>query len=391
MLDVIKAPLQALDATHFINEYWQKKPLLFRGAFPSFNNPLSAEELAGLAMHEDVESRIVRELESAPHWQIVHGPFAESTFTQLPENKWTLLVQDIDKHLPDIGSFLDHFSFLPRWRIDDLMISAATDGGSVGPHLDAYDVFLLQAEGQREWQLAWQTDGIMREGLELAVLASFNAEEIVVLAPGDMLYLPPGLAHYGIAKGDCMTWSIGFRAPDLAALLPDYTEWQLASQATRLYSDADLDPAEVSDGRLSRTAIQRARELVRSALDSDETGFTRWFGCHVTEPKSWLRAAPPEQKLTPAILLEYLHQNKQLERNSLSRFTFSEIENQTWFFFDGREREASAEQRALLVSLCTQRIIGLQDLPDPNDLSSATLLAEMVNQGCLLFVEHKHG
>ena len=221
---------------------------------------------------------------------------------------------------------------------------------SVGPHLDSYDVFLLQAEGKREWRLAAQSDGVMLQDLEFGVLANFSADETVLLEPGDMLYLPPEIAHHGIARGECMTWSIGFRAPDLAALLSDYTEWQLATPQTRRYSDADLEAEEARHGELSPAAIQRARNMVQAALDIDETRFARWFGCYVTEPKHWLRPPLPETPTTADTLVQRLRNGEHLERNSLSRFTFSVHGNILYLYFDGQDREFRSEQKNLLES-----------------------------------------
>src|SRR5690348_813356 len=222
MRDQPTALLGGLNPRDFLKRHWQKRPLLVRNAFPGFAPPLTAEELAGLACEEGVESRLVVQTRKAPGWKLSHGPFKHKVFTRLPKDRWTLLVQDVDKHLPVAAGLLEPFRFIPDWRIDDLMISYAADGGSVGPHVDAYDVFLLQAEGMRRWDISTAPHADAdTPGLELKQIKGFKPEESWLLMPGDMLYLPPGVAHHGVAFGECMTFSIGFRAPSQSELLAD--------------------------------------------------------------------------------------------------------------------------------------------------------------------------
>lgn len=211
--------LGGMTAQTFLNEYWQKKPLLIRAGLVDFNVPLEADELAGMAMEEEVESRIVIENGKTP-WETQQGPFDESTFATLPEKEWTLLVQAVDHWVPEIQTLKEQFQFLPSWRLDDVMVSYATEGGSVGPHYDQYDVFLAQVAGKRRWQVLapeeYQDTAI--SDISLHILDNFNATPDMdwVLEAGDILYLPPNFAHNGRAiDDDCMTYSIGFRAPSL--------------------------------------------------------------------------------------------------------------------------------------------------------------------------------
>jgi 50S ribosomal protein L16 3-hydroxylase len=203
----------------FLRDYWQKKPLLIRQAYPGFELPIDGDELAGLALEEEVESRIVLEHGKTP-WELRHGPFDEQTFSQLPESHWTLLVQAVDQWVPEIHELLQDFQFIPGWRLDDIMISYASDKGSVGPHFDYYDVFLLQGMGKRRWRIGQHCDSgsELVEGTPLKLLRNFETTDEWVLEPGDMLYIPPGIAHWGIAEGECITCSIGFRAPPGAGL-----------------------------------------------------------------------------------------------------------------------------------------------------------------------------
>ena len=210
--------LGGLSAAAFLGDYWQRRPLLVRQAFPGFEPPLDGGDLAGLALEDTVESRLVRGSASQP-WRVRHGPFAEGDFLQAPERDWTLLVQDVDKHVPDAAWITDAFDFLPQWQLDDLMVSYAVPGGSVGPHVDRYDVFLLQGHGVRRWQIGPPGSG--RETLSggLRLLDGFEATDTWDLEPGDLLYLPPGVPHHGVAVTACTTWSIGLRSVSALDLL----------------------------------------------------------------------------------------------------------------------------------------------------------------------------
>ena len=218
--------LGGLTASEFLRDYWQKRPLVIRQAFPGFQSPVSPDELAGLACEEAVESRIVIENDAGKPWQLHNGPFSPDRFSDLPEQDWTLLVQGLDHWVPEIADLLDNFRFIPNWRLDDIMASYAPKGGSVGPHYDMYDVFLLQAQGHRRWTFGGHCDHTSPrvEGTPLRILSSWDGEETVTLAPGDMLYLPPGIGHHGVAEDDCITLSVGFRAPTIDDILTSFTD-----------------------------------------------------------------------------------------------------------------------------------------------------------------------
>ena len=201
--------LGGMPVAKFLRDYWQKKPLLVRGAFPGFRDPISPDELAGLACEDGVESRIVREKGKTP-WEVTWGPHEESRFTKLPERGWTVLVQEVNRWVPEAALLLDCFAFIPNVRVDDVMVSYAVPGGNVGPHLDSYDVFLVQGQGKRRWKFHTKPtkDVELVPDLDLRVLARFRPDVDEVLEPGDMLYLPPGFAHHGVAVTPCLTYSI---------------------------------------------------------------------------------------------------------------------------------------------------------------------------------------
>lgn len=285
----VTAPLTHLgDITieEFLRDYWQKKPLLIRNAFPDFESPISGEELAGMALEEQIESRLVLEHGEEGPWQLRTGPFTEDDFFALPKTHWTLLVQAVDQWIPEVAELKQRFRFLPDWRLDDVMISYAADQGSVGPHYDFYDVFLLQAEGKRRWQLGPRADGSSPrvEGTPLNILKEFEAENSWVLEPGDMLYLPPQFSHWGIAEGGCTTISVGFRAPSARTMLEDLAAELAFGLPDHLrYSDPDLKPA-ANPAEIDRDSVARVQAQLTRWLEQPQN-VGQWFGAVMTEAK----------------------------------------------------------------------------------------------------------
>lgn len=272
--------LQNFDSKNFIQQHWQKKTCLIKNAFADFESPISPEELAGLACEEDVHSRLIMEKGGLSPWQLRYGPFQEIDFTSLPQSHYSLLVSECEKWIPEFAELLDAFHFVPRWRIDDVMLSYAPPGGSVGPHIDEYDVFLLQISGQRRWQYSDQRleNPALLPGLDLAILKSFKPDQVAVLEPGDMLYLPPGIAHHGVAVDACMTCSIGFRAPTaietLESLAQEIDNYDIGKQR---YSDANLE-SDRHFGEITRVEINRFRQLVTDLLNQPQDIWTNAVG-----------------------------------------------------------------------------------------------------------------
>jgi 50S ribosomal protein L16 3-hydroxylase len=294
------ALLGGLTPAQFMKKHWQKKPLLVRQAFPAFAPLLAPRELFELAGRDGVESRLVRREGSS--WRLQRGPFARRALPSTKQPDWTLLVQGVDLHDPGAHALLHQFAFLPAARLDDLMISYATDGGGVGPHFDSYDVFLLQAQGRRRWRIGRQRDLALQEGVPLKILERFEPEHEWMLEPGDMLYLPPRYAHDGIAEGECQTYSIGFRAPAQAELARELLQ-RLADEAAqqegepRLYRDAGQD-ATTSPGAIPEAMVQFARDAMAAAL-KDPQALERALGEYLTEPKSnvWFEAGRMPRRL----------------------------------------------------------------------------------------------
>lgn len=273
----------------FLRDYWQKHPLLVRNAFPDFVSPIQPEDLAGVACEEMALSRIVMHDRAHDRWSVRTGPFDEAMFPDMPHQDWTLLVQDMDKWDIDIRELLEDFRFLPRWRIDDIMVSFAAPGGSVGAHVDQYDVFLLQAHGQRRWQIdASVAMGraapslAFRPDVELKLLQAFHATHDWVLGPGDMLYLPPNVPHNGVAEDACLTFSVGMRAPAAAELLGDFVDTLAAEADESLrYHDPDLKPAK-DPYEIDADAMARAVEALNMLRMNDPERLGDWFGRFMT-------------------------------------------------------------------------------------------------------------
>lgn len=269
----------------FLQDYWQKKTLVLRQAMPNFTNPISPDELAGLAMEEDIESRMVIETpDKKPYWHLKKGPFLESDFHSMPATHWTLLVQGVDRFVPEIYRLLDHFNFIPQWRIDDVMISYAVSHGSVGPHYDNYDVFLYQAMGRRKWSLTTQqcTPENAMEDIELRLMSNFIIEEEYILEEGDLLYLPPHIGHYGVSLSEeCMTYSFGYRSYPVQELLEHFGEYLLDNPMMKeLYIDPDWSNLKYSS-ELPKAAWKNAQTLLLK-LVNDEQLIRSWFGCFTT-------------------------------------------------------------------------------------------------------------
>ena len=300
--------LKGLTPSHFLAEYWQKKPLLIRQAIPNFIGLLSPNDLAGLACEEDVQARIISQKKDV--WQVKHGPFDDADFAKLGKKNWTLLVQSVNQYLSEAADLLAQFNFIPHARLDDLMVSYAPTGGGVGAHVDSYDVFLLQGSGKRNWKISAQTDLSLVENAPLGILKHFKPEQEWVLEAGDMLYLPPQIAHWGVSESDdCMTYSIGFRAPKTQELQHEFLNYlQDHIQAKGLYSDPNLSlqnhPAEISDDMISKVG-----EMLQK-ITWDKKHVADFLGKYLSEPKVDVVFAPNKK-------ISKVEFNKQLATKTL--------------------------------------------------------------------------
>ena len=377
--DVTFAVNGGFDVPAFLREHWQKRPLLIRDPWSAWVNPLDPDELAGLACEEDVESRLITR---GRRWKLEHGPFPEARFAKPGKKPWTLLVQAVDHYVPAVAALIEPFRFVPDWRIDDVMVSYATDGGGVGPHFDRYDVFLVQGLGRRRWRVGGPCDD--RTPLlphdDLRLLAEFEATEEWVLEPGDILYVPPGIAHEGTAVGDdCMTYSVGFRSPSRGELVAGWCD----DLVERLgdddrYADPDLS-AQPNPGEIAPEAMARMHALVTEAL-GDSAAFARWFGRYNTTPRASGVDWTPEEPATAQDVRDRLAGGTVPVRNPASRFSFVRQDAGLLLFVDGECFECTGEAAVFAERLCAGR-----DLTPGASPAEVELVVALLNQGSVSF------
>lgn len=271
-----------LSQERFLDEFWQQKPLFVKNALPQMPSLIGPDELAGFAMNEEIHSRLI----VGKALEVEYGPISEDRFLTLPENNWCLLVDAMDLWSPKIKKLLNHFDFLPSWRLDDIMVSYSVEGGNVGAHFDHYDVFLIQGLGEKSWKLG----GICDEDTELGkhedlrVIHDFKHEREFIMSTGDMLYLPPRYAHYGISLNESITYSVGFRMPSCSEILSDLAvELNTKSNFPMYISDPRLKPLKNKD-HISNEYLIQIRARLSEVLDDDEL-LLEWFARYMTEPK----------------------------------------------------------------------------------------------------------
>lgn len=384
-------PLGEMPLDTFLSEYWQKKPLLIRNALPEIISPIAADVLAGLACEEGVESRLVIQGETENEWDLKHGPFNDEIFSSLPESHWTLLVQAVDHWVPEAASLLELFNFIPRWRIDDLMMSYASDGGGVGPHYDNYDVFLVQTSGKRKWEIGgvYNETTPRRENLPVNILSEFEVLETWILEPGDILYVPPGIGHNGIAEGnDCMTCSVGFRAPSHSEILREYTDYigENLSEALR-YEDPDLKP-QSNPGEITTQTLKKIHHILRKYID-DKASINDWFGRYITTPKydqaDLLDIDETETPYRLEDLKKHLASGGLLVRNESSRFAFEVQNKKNILFVDGVRFDNLDDSNKLIEILCSE--IELSDESFVQSDDNLNLLLKLLQRGAIYLAE----
>ena len=375
--------LGGISAEVFLRDYWQKKPLLIRNAIAGFTAPLSKSEVLTLAQRDDAESRLITR--DAAAWQIEHGPLSASVLRKVKNKFWTVLVQDVQHFSYEAHDLLARFNFIPNARIDDLMVSYAVAGAGVGAHFDSYDVFLLQGMGRRRWQISSQRDLRLQPDLPLKILSHFKPTDEFVLETGDMLYLPPSVAHNGIAETDCLTWSIGFRAPtkqDLSVAFLDYLrdELQLAGR----YADPELQssrhPGEID--ALMHARFAALLDGLQSAA-RDPSMIRRFTGCYLTEPKSHVVFDAPETPLTTNAFAK-LAMRHGVELDLKTRMLV-DAEN---IFVNGEELAQVCADATALRALADTRVLVAASLARMSSKPAAAFLYDRYREGALMIARH---
>ena len=366
----------------FLRDYWQKRPLLVRGALPEFAAATTPEDLAGLACESAALSRIVQHDVASDRWSVRSGPFAERDFQRLPRSHWTLLVQDVDKWDLDVAALLDRFTFVPSWRVDDVMVSYAVEGGGVGPHVDQYDVFLLQGRGRRRWRISDDAGAshAFRDDAEIKILREFKPTHDWHLAPGDMLYLPPGVPHEGVALSPCLTYSVGMRAPSQAELLFDFAEFLADGlREEQRYADPDLRAAR-APGEIDAAALERVRAALPAFRRVDSARLRHWFGTFITRYRAAHEAAPAARPLSAEQVATRLARGRAL-RNPWSRFAWARDGRRAELFVAG-ERYACTPALAQALN-AAREFDGAELLRQARSAAERTLLAALINAGHL--------
>lgn len=372
-----------MDAAKFLKRYWQKRPCLIRAALPISFLSFTRGQIFTLACRRMVESRLVLERGGDYPWQVIHGPQRRQILKQLPQSHWTVLVQHADLHLGRGAELLNRFSFIPNWRVDDLMLSFAPAGGGIGPHVDSYDVFLVQATGRRRWQVSSRpcTAENLIPGLDLRILADFRPDVEWVLEPGDMLYLPPGIAHSGIALEDCITASVGFRAPTPAELLARFVD-DLDPDSKR-FRDPGRLPA-IHPGELTDTDLCKIRELLRNTL-KDDRAIDVWFARWTSELPEPVHAPCPAKPLRRDTLRRRL-KTASLEGVGARRIVYINDSRGIMIFINGHGYSLPKSAREIAESLGEGRPLSatvLERAAANNRLMDT--LCNMVNDGALAF------
>lgn len=368
---------------HFFEHYWQKQPLLIKSGFAHFTDPLDENDLAGLAQEEDIDSRIISHDKNT--WQFDEGPFED--FTPFCKGKWTLLVQGVEKYLPDTAPILDAFQFLPNWRIDDLMVSFSVTGAGVGPHLDQYDVFIIQGKGKRHWKVGLPDDySQLHPHPKLRHVSQFTPVIDAVLEAGDILYIPPSAPHEGVALEDCLNYSVGFRAPDnlqlLSALVDDMLD---GNEVPKRYADPDITE-RASPMEIQQAEIQKAQNLMLQSLASDT--FSHWFmryASHALQDHE----LPEQQNLPLETIGESLTNDTVLVKfmgiKPIYQQPAEKTVNETIpFYIEGEEFHCEPSDWELIHDLLIQPNTTLHEPINP---STKSLISQLISRGYWQIIE----
>ncbi|QHM70665.1 cupin domain-containing protein [Mixta intestinalis] len=365
-----------LNWNDFLQTYWQKRPVILKRGFKNFIDPISPDELAGLAMENEVDSRLVSQQDGK--WQVSHGPF--ESYDHLGEHNWSLLVQAVDHWHESAAKLMRPFRVLPDWRVDDLMISFSVPGGGVGPHLDQYDVFIIQGTGRRRWRVGEKV--ALKQHCphpDLLQVEPFDAIIDEEMEPGDILYIPPGFPHEGYSLENALNYSVGFRAPSGRELISGFADFVLARElGSRRYSDPDI-AARACPADILPQEIDGIRQLMLEVIDQPEQ-FRQWFGEFISQSRHELDIAPPEPPYQPDEIYDALQQGDRLVR--LGGLRVLKIGNAV--FINGEQLESA--HPAALEALADKQTLELNDFADAlDDPAFLAQLAELVNSGYWFF------
>ncbi len=373
------------DRAEFLEKYWQKEPVIIRQLIPEFTDLISPEELAGCACEELVESRVITEF-TPDDYQLQNGPFTEKDFTGLPEENWTLLVQAMDQWFEEIANLREQFNFVPSWRVDDVMISFASNNAGVGPHFDNYDVFLLQGMGRRRWRVGQRCDDAtaLRDSSQVKLLQDFIQSAEYELEAGDALYIPPRVAHWGTSLGDSLCYSIGFRAPSYGEMLEGFSDFLIRSSKSedRFEDPSPHIPADVNE--IDSHSLDLSFQAIKSQLEQPLL-FKQWFGCHVTQAK-YPELIEPLDEESLEVLEAALEDASSVSHHPSSRFAYMSVdEQQLLLFVDGNAALFDQSLSGMLKRLCKSTAISGDELDEFLNIPTIReLLLKLLTEGSLI-------
>ncbi len=388
-MDIPESLFGEITVEEFLEDYWQKKSLLVRSAWPQFLSPLEPEDLIQLAQRDDADSRLVLREGGEYEWEARFGPFDEDEITRLGESEWTLLVQEVDRMIPEVSELLQAVPFLHNWRIDDIMVSYATDGGGVGAHIDNYDVFLIQGVGKRKWEIEREPvqDESLVPDLDVRILSNFEPTDTWILEPGDMLYLPPRIAHRGTAVGNCLTYSIGCRAPSKNDLVSAFVENLFEAGIDETPFSGREKSGDFECGLISPELKEFAREAVSESM-RETKGSNHWLGRYLSRSsRGWL-PPKPESVITSAELRGRLGNGAYLRASSVSMVMYDQLPDGSLMLFAGGEGYAfDARYAPILARLTGRQGLALEQLPQNEAFTE--VMVDLINQG--FFAIHSSG
>lgn len=374
----------ALSEAEFLRDYWQKKPLFVKAAWPEFASPLTRGDVLEFAERDDVDSRLILEKGGDYPWEARFGPFDAEEFQALDDIYWTVLVQEVDRLHAGVRGLLNAVPFLPNWRIDDVMVSYATDKGGVGAHIDQYDVFLIQGLGKRKWEIMQEPviGEVLIPDLDVRILANFDATDTWIVEPGDLLYLPPNVAHRGTAVGECLTYSIGCRAPSKQDLINGFLEAVLETGLDESPFSTTLPMSENHPGLLSDDVKQFATQTLNELI-GDSTAIHRWLGRFMSQPSRGWFPPPSEDEYSDDDVESALEKGARIKAGSLSQVMYDLVdERAVLLFVGGEEIEFSWQHRDAIAALCSREGLGPDSFPDQP--SARSQITGLINQGAFV-------
>lgn len=366
--------------SEFLTQYWQKKPTIIKGGFPHFHDPISPEELAGLTMEEEVDSRFVSNLNN--NWSAEHGPFDEEKFANLGQSHWSFIVQAANHWHQPSAQLVEPFKQLPNWLFDDLMISYSVEGGGVGPHIDQYDVFIIQGMGKRHWRVGAKDQGQYVETCRASALRqieSFDAIIDDVLQPGDILYIPPGFPHDGYALEPSLSYSIGFRSPKEQELISNFADYILAHDIGDVHMHKPELATQENFGEIATSDLANLTAMLKAGLN-DSARVEDFMGCLLSQSRHQLNIIPPETPWQSEEIAQHLLAGGDIDKVSGLRALYHQ-QNQNVIYINGEVFSVAPEQTTLVSTLCHDETINLARLNDSIDPSSIAFICKLVNKG----------